>query len=161
MIIVSDTSPLVCLLHLNQINLLKDLFVNVIIPTAVFNELIKAKIINEKFLQTNSFIQIKTPADKRKVEDLMLIFDEGEAEAIVLSIELKTDLLLIDEAPEREIAIQYGIPIKGILGVLLQAKERKLISQVNPLINRLQTEINFRINNKLLQKKILIEANEL
>jgi uncharacterized protein len=160
MIIVSDTSPLVCLLHLNQINLLKDLFVNVIIPTAVFNELIKAKTINKNFLQTNSFIQIKTPADKRKVEDLMLILDEGEAEAIVLSIELKTDLLLIDEAPGREIAIQYGIPIKGILGVLLQAKERKLISQVNPLINRLQTEINFRINNKLLQK-ILIEANEL
>jgi predicted nucleic acid-binding protein len=112
MIIASDTSPLVCLLHLNQINLLKDLFVNVIIPTAVFNELIKAKIINENFLQTNSFIQIKTPADKRKVEELMLILDEGESEAIVLSIELKTDLLLIDEAPGREIAIQYGIPNK-------------------------------------------------
>ena len=160
MIIVSDTSPLVCLLHLNQINLLKDLFVNVIIPTAVFNELIKAKIINENFLQTNFFIQVKTPADKRKVEELMLILDEGESEAIVLSIELKTDLLLIDEAPGREIAIQYGIPIKGILGVLLQAKERKLINKVKPLIDRLQTEINFRINNNLL-RKILIEANEL
>jgi len=160
MIIVSDTSPLVCLLHLNQINLLKDLFVNVIIPPSVFNELIKAKIINEIFLQAYSFIQIKSPADKNKVEELMLILDEGESEAIVLSLELKAELLLIDEAPGREIARQYGIPIKGILGVLLQAKERKLISQIKPLINKLQTEINFRINNKLLQK-ILIEANEL
>lgn len=160
MIIVSDTSPLVWLLHLNQINLLKDLFVNVIIPTAVFSELIKAKIINEKILQANSFIQIKTPADRKKVEELKLLLDEGESEAIVLSMELKTDLLLIDEAPGREIARQFGIPIKGILGVLLQAKEKNLINEVKPLIEKLQTEINFRINNNLL-RKILIEANEL
>jgi uncharacterized protein len=160
MIVVSDTSPLVCLLHLNHINLLKDLFENVIIPTAVFNELINAKIIGHNFLQNNSFIQIKMPADKKKVEDLMLILDEGESEAIVLSLELKTELLLIDEAPGREIARQYGIPIKGILGVLLLAKEKSLINEVKPLIERLQTEINFRINNNLLQK-ILIEANEL
>lgn len=97
MIIVSDTSALVCLLHLDKINLLKDLFVSVIISLAV----------NENFLRTNSFI-----------------------------------------------------PIKGISGVLLQAKERRLITQIKPLINKLQTEINFRINNKLL-RKILIEANEL
>lgn len=97
MIIVSDTSPLVCLLHLNQINLLKDLFANVIIPTAVFNELVKAKIISENFLQSK---------------------------------------------------------------ILLLAKEKSLINEVKPLIERLQTEINFRINNNLLQK-ILIEANEL
>jgi uncharacterized protein len=160
MIVISDTSPLVCLLHLNHIGLLKDLFENVIIPTAVFNELINAKIIGHNFLQTNSFIQIKTPADKKKVEDLMLILDEGESEAIVLSLELKTELLLIDEAPGRKIARQYGIPIKGILGVLLLAKEKSLINGVKPLIERLQTEINFRINNNLLQK-ILIEANEL
>ena len=160
MIIISDTSPLVCLLHLNHINLLKDLFVNVIIPTAVFNELVKAKIINENFLLSNSFIQVVAPVDKKKVEELMLILDEGESEAIVLSLELKTELLLIDEAPGREIARQYGIPIKGILGVLLLAKEKSLINEVKPLIERLQTEINFRINNNLLQK-ILIEANEL
>jgi uncharacterized protein len=160
MIVISDTSPLVCLLHLNHIGLLKDLFENVIIPTAVFNELINAKIIGHNFLQTNSFIQIKTPDDKKKVEDLMLILDEGESEAIVLSLELKTELLLIDEAPGRKIARQYGIPIKGILGVLLLAKEKSLINGVKPLIERLQTEINFRINNNLLQK-ILIEANEL
>ena len=46
------------------------------------------------------------------------------------------------------------------MGVLLQAKDRKLINQVKPLIDKLQTEINFRINKNLLQK-ILIEANEL
>jgi predicted nucleic acid-binding protein len=106
MTIVSDTAPLICLLPLNQFNPLKDSFVNVITPSAIFKKLIKAKIINDNFLQTNSFI-----------------------------------------------------PVKGIPGVLIPAKERKLISRVKPLINRLQTKINFRINNKL-HRIILIEANE-
>ena len=160
MIIISDTSPLVCLLHLNKINLLQDLFINVIIPTAVFNELIKAKIINETFLQFNPFIHIKTPSNKKEVEELRNILDAGESEAIVLSKELKANLLLIDEDRGRKFAKKYGLTIKGVLGVLLQAKEKGLILKIRPLIERLQTEINFRINKSLLEK-ILIEANEL
>ncbi len=159
MIVISDTSPLVCLLHLNKIDLLKDLFTTVIIPPAVFEELIKAKIINETFLQYNTFIHIKVPINSKQVEELMSVLDKGESEAIVLSTELKTDLLLIDEAPGRAIARKFGIPIKDVLGVLLQAKENNLLLGIKPLIEKLQTEINFRINDKLLQK-ILIEANE-
>lgn len=84
MIIISDTSPLVCLLHLNKINLLKDLFVNVIIPTAVFNELINAKVIDKAFLQFNPFIQIKSPVNKKQVEELRYVLDAGESEAIII-----------------------------------------------------------------------------
>jgi predicted nucleic acid-binding protein len=160
MIIISDTSPLVCLLHLNKINLLKDLFINVIIPTAVYTELINAKTINDTFLQSNPFIQIKSALNQKEVLKLRNVLDAGESEAIVLSKELNADLLLIDEDRGRKFAIKYGLTIKGVLGVLLQAKEKGLIHQIKPLIERLQTEINFRINKNLLQK-ILIEANEL
>ncbi len=160
MIIISDTSPLVCLLHLEKINLLKNLFEDVIIPPAVFEELVNAKIVDEAFLQSYTFIQIKSPSNKKEVEELLVVLDKGESEAIVLSKELKADLLPIDEAPGREIAKKIGIPIKGVLGILLQAKQSNLIKDIKPLIEQLQTEINFRINFNLLQK-ILIEANEL
>ncbi len=160
MIIISDTSPLVCLLHLEKINLLKNLFEDVIIPPAVFEELVNAKIVDEAFLQSYTFIQIKSPSNKKEVEELLVVLDKGESEAIVLSKELKVDLLPIDEAPGREIAKKLGIPIKGVLGILLQAKQSNLIKDIKPLIEQLQTEINFRINFNLLQK-ILIEANEL
>lgn len=145
MIIISDTSPLVCLLHLNKINLLKDLFVNVIIPTAVFDELINAKVIDKAFLQSNPFIQIKSPVNKREVEELSYVLDAGESEAIILSKELNADLLLIDEDRGRKFAIKYGLAIKGVLGVPLQAKGKGLIYEIKPLIAKLQTEINFRI----------------
>lgn len=39
MIVVSDTTPVISLLKLNRLNLLKDLFQEVLIPEAVFREL--------------------------------------------------------------------------------------------------------------------------
>ena len=42
MIVVSDTSPLTALLTVGQVDLLKRLFAEVIIPEAVRNELLKS-----------------------------------------------------------------------------------------------------------------------
>jgi hypothetical protein len=141
MIIISDTSPLVCLLHLNKIDLLKDLFGQVIIPAAVASELINANTINQQFFQSYPFFQIRTALNAEEVLQLRNVLDAGESEAIVLSKELNADLLLIDEDRGRKFAIKYGLRIKGVLGVLLQAKEKGLISRIRPLIERLQTEI--------------------
>jgi predicted nucleic acid-binding protein len=133
MIIISDTSPLVCLLHLNKINILKDLFVNVIIPTTVFNELIRAKIIDETFLQFNQFIQLKTPLNKKEVEELRKVLDAGESEAIVLSKELNADLLLIDEDRGRKFAIKYGIRIRNFRSIT--TGKRKKINWTSQAVN--------------------------
>jgi predicted nucleic acid-binding protein len=113
MIIISDTSPLICLLHLKKINLLKNLFINVISPTAVFDQLVQAKTIDETFFTSYPFIQIKTALDQKEVLLLRNVLDAGEYEAIVLSKELKADLLLIDEDRGRKSALNYGLTIKG------------------------------------------------
>ena len=113
MIIISDTSPLICLLHLKKINLLKNLFINVISPTAVFDQLVQAKTIDETFFTSYPSIQIKTALDQKEVLLLRNVLDAGEYEAIVLSKELKADLLLIDEDRGRKFALHYGLTIKG------------------------------------------------
>ena len=160
MVVISDTSPLVCLVHLNKLDLLDKLFKNVLIPDSLYNELFFSKIIDKDFLQKNSFIKIKNPKDTSLVKNLMQQLDIGEAEAIVLSIEEKPDFLIIDEAFGREIALSYNLSIKGTLGIFLLAKERNFVSEIKPLINILQQEINFRINPSLLQL-VLQQANEL
>ncbi len=159
MIVVSDTSPLVCLLHLNKLYLLKVLFQEVLIPPSVFKELETFKITDIKFLIDNPFIKIKNPKETNIVIQLLQQLDPGEAEAIVLSIEEKPDFLIIDEATGREIALLYQLPIKGTLGILLLAKEKKLVSEIKPLINQLQQQLNFRISPSLLQL-VLHNANE-
>src|SRR2546422_5667687 len=50
-----------------------------------------------------------------------------------------------------------GIPFVGVLGVLARAKREHLIDEVRPLIDRLRTELRFRIAEKLYKE--FLEAN--
>ena len=159
MVVVSDTSPVVCLAHLKNINLLEKLFGKVLIPVSVYNELLQSDIIDNHFLQQNSFFTIKNPVNTVIVKKLRKQLDIGESEAIALSIEERPEFLLIDESLGREIALHYNLRIKGTLGILLLGKERDYLSEIKPLIFQLQEEINFRIKPSLLQL-ILQKANE-
>ncbi len=53
--------------------------------------------------------------------------DEGERQAIQLALELKADLLIIDERAGREAAIQLNLPVIGTLGILEKAAERGIV----------------------------------
>ena len=50
--------------------------------------------------------------------------DNGEAEAIALAIELKADLLLLDERLGRKVASRFRLNYVGLLGVLIEAKHK-------------------------------------
>ncbi|MEO5649940.1 MAG: DUF3368 domain-containing protein [Ginsengibacter sp.] len=138
MVVVSDTSPLVCLGHLNKLKLLEELFELVLIPGSVYDELKDSNIVDQDFLQTNPFFKIKSPGNTILVKRLRKQLDMGESEAIALSIEEKPEFLLIDESLGREIALLYHLSIKGTLGILIMAKERNLLQEIKPLIDKLQ-----------------------
>lgn len=63
--------------------------------------------------------------------------DAGEAHAIAVVLELSADELLIDEQLRRQVAVRLGLPIIGILGILLVAKQKSLIAQSLPVMNAL------------------------
>ena len=92
--------------------------------------------------------EIRTPHDQQLVQKYVETIDTGEAQAIVLAIELKATLL-IDEVAGRTAAAAAGVPYMGVLGVLSLAKHQRLISEVRPLLDRLRLELRFRIAQKL------------
>ena len=144
MIVVSDTTPLISLLKINRIDLLERLFGEVLIPQAVFNELTS----DERFqveaeqLKRKEFIRMK-PVNNPESADILKRatgLDQGESEAIVLSDELKADLLLMDEAKGRNVSTQMGLQIMGTIGLLMAAyEEQELTSdEIRKCIDGLQ-----------------------
>jgi predicted nucleic acid-binding protein len=164
MIIISDTSPLSSLALVGYLSILKDIYTNVIIPQAVANELanLTEEDIRIKATLSLEWIQVQQATNLELVACLRNEYnlDIGEAEAIALALELKADELLIDERLGRREAVRLGLSITGILGVLLIAKNRGLVSKVKPIMESLISQANFRISHQLYEE-VLQTANEL
>jgi predicted nucleic acid-binding protein len=98
-------------------------------------------------------------ARRTKVSELEERLDPGEAEAIVVAVELSADLILMDEHDGRRTAIAMGLRPMGLLGVLAEAKRRHLIHACRPLMERMLVEANFWIG-KELQMQFLRSVDE-
>ena len=92
--IVSNSSVIIAFTRICRLELLEKLFKKVIVPEAVWKEVtVEGKPGREKILRAE-FIQVEKAGDKRLITFLEEFVDKGEAEVIVLALELNTDLLL-------------------------------------------------------------------
>lgn len=132
MIVVSDTTPIISLLKINRLDLLEKLFGEVLIPKSVYEELTADKRFEEeaKTVKNTPYIKSVSVSNPEAVRILRMAtgLDQGESEAIVLTDELKADLLLMDEAKGRTISGQMGLTIMGTIGLLIGAYEDKIIT---------------------------------
>lgn len=96
MIVVSDTSPINNLAAINQLHLLQQLYGTVLIPEAVYQELTDPDfpVAGAKEVQTFTWIQIRAVEDRTMLKALSSELDPGEAEAIVLALEIKAEQVL-------------------------------------------------------------------
>ncbi len=79
----------------------------------------------------------------------MVDLDRGEAEAIALAVETRADALLLDERRARRVAGSLGVPVTGVLAVLVLAKTQGLVPAVGPIIDRMSAAVAFRISPSL------------
>lgn len=160
MIIVSDTSPIINLAMIGRLDLLPALFGKVVIPQKVFEEITinGAEMPGSEEVRGAEWVIVKTCVNTTLVIALRLQVDAGEAEAIVLAMELKTDLLLIDEKLGRQVAKGFDLPIIGLLGVLKLAKQHGLISEIKPVLDQLIQQAGFRIARELYLAVLQMEG---
>lgn len=161
MIVVSDTSALSNLAIINHLWLLEAIYQTVIIPDAVASELAVASNPTISAILKLGWIQTRSLSSSQLADQLQQErgLDAGEANAIALALELQADDLLIDERLGRQEAVRLGLSIIGILGILLVAKQKSLILQVQPVMDALINQAGFRISLQLYQR-VLVLAQE-
>lgn len=159
--IVSNTSPLIHLAKIGQLNLLPEFFGEIAIPHAVYEECITEGKQREEIamIKNANWLHSYNVANKNLITALQSELDNGESEAIALALETNADLILLDDAEAREKARLYNLKITGTLGILLRAKKQgKLKSFTDVMEDLLKT--GFWINPSL-KRRLLIEAKEL
>lgn len=169
MVVVSDTTPIITLIKIGQLNLLKQIFGKVIIPNAVYQELIQNQNYPEEVacIQKAEFIEVYNVNNREAVDSACRINTDihiGECEAVMLYKELDADLLMMDEINGREFARNNGVTrIMGTIGIISYAinhdymikeeayscitqmkKHRRWISRT--LFNSLEDVINAKFN---------------
>lgn len=140
MIVVSDTTAISNLLTIGRAELLITLFERVIIPPAVWTELLAFH------SELPDWLEVVTVSQGQRVRDYQRLVHSGEAEAIALALEVRPDWLLIDDSDGRRLAKQEGAPVIGLMGVLLLAKEQGLLPCVKPVIEALESQAGFYLS---------------
>lgn len=148
--ILSDTSCLILLEKIDELDLLHDVFGEIIITQ---------DIANEYGLTLPNWISIQNPTNQNYQKILEASIDKGEASAIALAVELADCLLIMDDLKGRNLANAIGIKLTGTFGVILEAKLSGKRPSVRPLLEKIK-QTNFRLSESL-EKQILLKANEI
>src|SRR6185369_4967657 len=161
MIVVSNTSPITSLAAVGQFELLQKLYGEIHIADAVWHELNhgERRHPGSHEVEAAAWVGRHSVSNQSLVTVLRRDLDQGESETLALAIELKADLVLLDEQEGRHAAMRFGLRPLGVLGVLLRAKSLGVIGKVRPLLNALREQAGFFVGKSLYQQ-ILEQADE-
>ena len=160
--VVCNASPLINLARIGQLALLPRLFGRLLLPQAVWQEVVEdgRGQPGAEEIRRAVWIERATVSNQPLVHSLRQDLDAGEAEAIALAIEIQADWLLMDERLGRETAQHFGLRYVGLVGILSAAKQRGDLKALRPLLDRLRDVAGFRVSSALYEQ-VLRDAGEL
>lgn len=162
MIVVCNTSPICYLILINQINLLPQLFGEIIIPIAVQNELVsEGGLVQSYLFNQPDWLKIQLIETKPDTWELGKL-DLGETEAILLAENLQADLIILDDLKARRVATNRGLKVTGLLAILFDAGMADLadfprvVEELKQTSFRASDHLIERFLNRYYQQKSLI-----
>lgn len=155
--VVSDASVLICLGAVRHLYLLQEFYLTVIVPGAVWQEVMAAagSLAGAKeAVRANQqgWLTVQSPKNQSLVATLCRHLDAGEAEAIALANELRAGLILIDETEGRAAARGLGLAVTGTIGVLIRAKHDGKFAALKPILDTLIQQHSFRLGRNLYEQ---------
>lgn len=141
--IVADSSALIALSAIHQLDLLQAEFNDVRIPRAVYREIvtdgegwIEAGDV-QALMKSTSWFHIEDVTGSTLLDLLRASLGAGEAEAIALASERRLPVL-VDDMEARQAAAGLKLEIVGALGIIGRGKRRGRIAAARPLVEALR-----------------------
>jgi len=150
MTVVSDTTAITTLIKAGEEHLLRDLFGTVLVPHAVWGELVA-------FHSTlPDFVTLRVVPEKAQPLPGTETLGRGEAEAIILARESSETLLITDDRKARAAASRLGIPCIGLVGLIVKAKQDGRLSSVRAELETLEKLGGLYLSNEVKTKALVL-----
>jgi predicted nucleic acid-binding protein len=134
-IIISDTSCLIGLSNIGEMDILRQLFSTITITPEIAGEY--GDVLPD-------WVIIKSVNKRENINEINKVLHLGEASAIALAMETENTLLILDDKKARKYAKSKGLYITGTQGVLSLAEEHGIITSAQAYLERLRN-IGFRV----------------
>lgn len=157
--VIVNSTPLIVLCGVGKLDILRELYREIFIPAAVYQEVTEVKdSACTQIMTQKSWIhveRIRSDADRMMYKAKL---HTGEVEVMILAQEQEADLVIIDDNAAKKTAKYLGLTVTGTLGVLLKAKQKGLIEKIKPLLFEMKRN-GFYIDAKL-ELMVLEQAGE-
>ncbi|MDO9139548.1 MAG: DUF3368 domain-containing protein [Methylobacter sp.] len=157
MIVFSNTTPIIALSSIQQLDLLPELFGHLHLVNEVVDECEVGGAIAVPSLRGLNWLTIveSTPVSR---PSLLLELDKGEKHTLDMAQKYQADWVLIDEKIGRNMAEYLGLRVTGTLGILLKAKQQGLIPSFLECVTAMQNHGIYYHTD--LIKKLLLHIGE-
>ena len=159
MIVVADASPIICLSRIGRLDLLREVFTEILVPDEVRDE-VEAGLDGAAILRSHSWIESRPVHDRNRLVALAKEMDIGESAAIVLSIEPRAERLLMDERRGRAVAEREGLTVIGVAGVLLREKALGIVPRIGPILDDLVSRARLRLAPEVVTRALALADEE-
>lgn len=160
MTVVSDASILIHLSRIGRFHLLKGLYDQIAIASSVFSEVVERGWGLAGSLETDravreGWMKVLDVVDRWKAREIAVAhrIHLANAETVQLARESKADVLIADEEEVRELAAEFGLEVRGCLGLLAEAAKGRLITVAEAKKDaRRLVEEGYRVSEEVLRE---------
>lgn len=135
--IFSNTTPLIALAGVGLLDLLPSLFGEIYVVESVIEECAAGGPVVVPDLRALPWVRI-VKLESTNLPGVLLELDKGERDTLSMARQLNAQRVIIDERIGRNIAELIGLQVVGTLGVLLKAKECRLIESFGEVVGQMR-----------------------
>lgn len=143
---VCNTSPLQYLHQMGKLDLIPALATEVYVPPAVADEISRGIALGLDLPDVASlpWMRVRSP-HTTATHPWQAKLGAGESQVLQLALEMPGAFVLIDDRVARRRTASLKVPLKGTIGLLIDAKHRGLLPEIRPLLDQLDT-LGFRLS---------------